>query len=256
VRVAYRLRDAAGTQNIGEISMTGHRRLSAWRFVAACACITTCAASHAQSRIDTSTLAGVPLTKTVRSMREIKHGHIVSQQFDFSCGSAALATLLKYGYGIDIPEPELIRRMMAFSTPEVVVKKGFSMLDMKKFVETIGLTGRGFRVNTDALHHLTIPVLVLMNIGGYEHFVIVKHVEDGRVFIADPALGNRIVAEEDFAASWNGLVFAVLGKPFREDSPLMQGNVSLALKLRENVVSRSTAATPFVDFGLSRADWF
>jgi uncharacterized protein len=215
-----------------------------------------CGASHAQSTIDTTNLAGVPFTKTVRSMRDIRYSHIVSQQFDFSCGAAALATLLKFGYGIDIPETELIRRMMAFSKPEVVVKNGFSMLDMKKFVETIGLRGRGFRVNSDALYHLQIPVMVLMNIDGYEHFVIVKHAEEGRIFIADPALGNRIVMEEDFVKSWNGLVFAVLGKPFREDSPLLQGNESLAEKLRQRALDASTAATPFVDYGLSKADWF
>jgi predicted double-glycine peptidase len=189
-------------------------------------------------------------------MRDIRYSNIVSQQYDYSCGAAALATMLKYGYGIDIPETELIQRMMAFSSPEVVVKNGFSMLDMKKFVETIGLRGRGFRVGADALYHLQIPVMVLMNIDGYEHFVIVKHAENGRVFVADPALGNRILLEEDFAKTWNGLVFAVVGKPFREDSPLLQDNESLALKLRERALATGTAMTPFVEFGLTRADLF
>ena len=229
---------------------------SARRLVVTMTCCSLCAASHAQSTIDMTNLAGVPLTKAVRSMRDIRYSHIVSQQFDYSCGAAALATLLKFGYGIDIPETELIRRMMVFSTPEIVVKNGFSMLDMKKFIETIGLRGRGFRVNSDALYHLQIPVMVLMNIDGYEHFVIVKHAGEGRIFIADPALGNRIVMEEDFVKSWNGLVFAVLGKPFREDSPLLQGNESLALKLRERTLEDGTAATPFVDYGLSKATWF
>jgi uncharacterized protein len=211
---------------------------------------------RAQSMIDATHLVGVPIKLPLRSMRDIRYSSIVSQQYDYSCGAAALATLLKYGYGIDIPEPELIRRMMVYSTPEVVVKNGFSMLDMKKFVETIGLRGRGFRVNTDALYHLQIPVLVLMNIDGYEHFVIVKHAENGRVFIADPALGNRIVAEDDFAKTWNGLVFAVLGKPFLEDSPLLQNNESLALKLRENALQNGTAATPFFEYGLDKAVMF
>ncbi len=237
--------------------MSGFKGFPALRFAVALASCTLCAGpSYAQASIDTSTLAGVPLKKTVRSMKDIRYSHIVNQQFDYSCGAAALATLLKYGYGIDIPETELIRRMMVFSTPEVVVKNGFSMLDMKKFVETIGLRGRGFRVNANALQHLQIPVMVLMNIDGYEHFVIVKHAQDCRVFIADPALGNRIVLEEDFVRSWNGLVFAVLGKPFREDSPLLQDNESLALKLRASALANGTAATPFVEYGLIKADLF
>jgi len=211
---------------------------------------------RAQSTLDATHLVGVPVKLPIHSMRDLRYRSIVNQQYDYSCGAAALATLLKYGYGIDIPEPELIRRMMVFSTPEVVVKNGFSMLDMKKFVETIGLRGRGFRVNTDALYHLQIPVLVLMNIDGYEHFVIVKHAENGRIFIADPALGNRIVAEDDFAKTWNGLVFAVLGKPFLEDSPLLQNNESLALKLRESALLNGTAATPFFEYGLDKAVMF
>jgi len=224
--------------------------------LAVCAAGVFCMPARAQSTIDATNLIGVPVKLPVRSMKDIRYTSVVTQQFDYSCGAAALATLLKYGYGIDIPEVELIRRMMVFSTPEVVQKNGFSMLDMKKFVETIGLRGRGFRVNTEALHHLQIPVLVLMNIDGYEHFVIVKHAEDGRIFLADPALGNRIVAEDDFAKTWNGLVFAVLGKPFREDSPLLQNNESLALKLRANALATGMAATPFVDYGLDRAVMF
>ena len=210
----------------------------------------------AQAALDTTYSAGVPLVKSVKSIREIRYQNIHTQQFDYSCGAAALATLLDYGYGIKIPETELIRRMMVFSTPEVVEKNGFSMLDMKKFVETIGLRGRGFRVNVDALYKLQIPVMVLMDIDGYQHFVLVKHAENERIFIADPALGNRIVLESDFVKSWNGLVFAVLGKPFREDSPLLQNNESLALKLRERALETGTSPTPFLDFGLIRADLF
>ena len=236
--------------------MSGFDRLPASVCAAALAFGAVCAPAHAQSTIDTTNLIGIPGKLPVRSMRDIRYSSVVTQQFDYSCGAAALATLLKYGYGIDIPEVELIRRMMVFSTPAVVQKNGFSMLDMKKFVETIGLRGRGFRVNTEALYHLQVPVLVLMNIQGYEHFVIVKHAENGRVFIADPALGNRIVAEDDFAKAWNGLVFAVLGKPFLEDSPLLQHNESIALKLRANALANGTATTPFVDYGLERAVMF
>lgn len=240
--------------------MSGFDPLPAARALAAALTVSSicllCASAHAQSTIDTTNLVGVPLNKPIRSMKDIRYASVVNQQFDYSCGAAALATLLKYGYGIDIPETELIRRMMAFSKPDVVVKNGFSMLDMKKFVETIGLRGRGFRVNVEALYHLQIPVMVLMNIGGYEHFVIVKHAENGRIFIADPALGNRIVSEGDFATMWNGLVFAVLGKPFRQDSPLLQNNRSLALQLRASALESGTAATPFVEFGLERAVLF
>ena len=73
--------------------MSTHARFAAWRTVAALVCAAICAPSNAQSSIDTSNLAGVPLTKAVRSMRDIRYSHIVGQRYDYSCGSAALATL-------------------------------------------------------------------------------------------------------------------------------------------------------------------
>lgn len=236
--------------------MSGEIQRACALVVALCVSTAACGRAHAQGAVNMNFAAGVPFDKTVRSVRDIRYDSVVVQRFDYSCGSAALSTLLKYGYGIDIPEAEMIRRMMAYSSAEVVEKSGFSMLDMKKFVESIGLRGRGFRVGIDALYHLQIPVLVLMNINGYDHFVIVKHAQDGRVFIADPAMGNRIVLEHEFAHNWNGLVFAVVGKPFLEDSPLLQHNESSALKLRESALSSGTAATPFVEFGLVKADLF
>jgi uncharacterized protein len=236
--------------------MFGVSRVTLRFFLALGAGLVLSQTGHAQSALNMYAAAGVPFEMQVHSIRDLRYNHIVSQRYDYSCGSAALATLLKYGYGIDIPETEMIRRMMVFSTPEVVVKNGFSMLDMKKFVETLGLRGRGFRVAPDALYHLQIPVLVLMNSDGYEHFVIVKHAEDGRIFVADPALGNRIIMEKDFDEKWNGLVFAVVGKPFLEDSPLLQGNESIALKLRERALENGTATTPFVEFGLIKAELF
>ena len=63
---------------------------------------------HAQSALYMNAAAGVPINVNVRSIRELRYNHIVSQRYDYSCGSAARATLLKYGYGIDIPETEMI----------------------------------------------------------------------------------------------------------------------------------------------------
>lgn len=213
-------------------------------------------AGQAQESFDLNIATGVPAHVHMRSWRDMRYVDVVQQKYDFSCGSAALSTLLKYGYGIDIPETEMIRRMMAFSKPEVVIKSGFSMLDMKKFTETLGLDAQGYRVGVKALYELRIPVIALMDINGYQHFVLIKGARDGRIFIADPALGNRVVLEQDFAKSWNGLVLAVIGKPFEENSPLLKGNDSLALRLRDSALRTGAAPTPLSDFGLIRADLF
>ena len=232
-------------------------RRAAVRIATVCALACASVAGHAQyASVNLESSIGVPAVKKIRSFKAMHYVNLVQQEYDFSCGSAALATLLRYGYGINIPEPELIQRMMTFSNPETVIRNGFSMLDMKKFVETLGLEGRGFKVDINALYDLKIPVIALIDVNGYQHFVVIKAAKDGRVFLSDPALGNRIIEQADFAKQWNGLVLAVVGKPFMEDSPLLKGNESLAVKLRDSALATGTSPTPMVDFGIIRADLF
>jgi hypothetical protein len=95
-----------------------------------------------------------------------------------------------------------------------------------------------------------------MDINGYKHFVLVKGASAGRVFVADPALGHRVVLEADFVKSWNGIVLAVLGDtPIRADSFLVRDRGSQALKGRTDALDRATTPTPLLEFGLVRADF-
>ncbi len=121
-------------------------RRAAVRIATVCALACASVAGHAQyASVNLESSIGVPAVKKMRSFKSMHYVNLVQQEYDFSCGSAALATLLRYGYGIDIPEAEMIQKMMVFSNPQTVIKNGFSMLDMKKFVETLGLEGRGFK---------------------------------------------------------------------------------------------------------------
>src|SRR5690606_32313285 len=47
----------------------------------------------------------------VRSLRDIPFRTVVRQQFDYSCGSAALATLLHYHYGSPSTEAKVFKAM-------------------------------------------------------------------------------------------------------------------------------------------------
>jgi len=145
--------------------------------------------------------------------------------------------------------------MLRISDADTVVKNGFSMLDMRNYVETLGLRGRGFRVDYSALRQLKIPVITLLDVNGYLHFVVVRKAIDGRVFVADPALGNRIIKEEDFAANWNGLVFAIVGRPFDPNSPLLDF-AAPALRDRTNAALAGGMVPAALDFGLIRMDYF
>lgn len=227
---------------------------------------TWCGAGHAQapversSAVDLTRLAGtgaVPVVKTMRTMRDLRYRDLLQQRYDFSCGSAALASLLHYGYGMDVSEPELIKKMMVGVDPNEVVRNGFSMLDMKRYVESVGLRAHGFRIEADALYRLQMPVIALLDLKGYRHFVVVKGAAGGRVFVADPALGHRVMLEGDFVRGWNGIVLAVVGdRPMRADSYLVSHRSSPALLRRVDALDRATAPPRVVEFGLVITDLF
>ena len=145
----------------------------------------------------------------VESMKELKFRSVVRQQYDFSCGSAALATLLTYHYERPVSELAVFKAMFEKGDKARIRKEGFSMLDMKRYLESRGFQADGFRVPLDKLKQVGVPAIVLTNDGGYSHFVVVKGVEDGRVLLGDPAKGLRTMERAKFERMWNGLVVVV-----------------------------------------------
>ena len=145
----------------------------------------------------------------VQSMKELKFRSVVRQQYDFSCGSAAVATLLTYHYDRSVSELEVFKAMFEHGNKERIRKEGFSMLDMKRFLDSRGSRADGFKVPLDKLKQVGVPAIVLTNDDGYSHFVVVKGLADGRVLLGDPAKGLRTLPREEFEDIWNGLVFVI-----------------------------------------------
>lgn len=192
----------------------------------------------------------------VKSMRELRFQNMVAQERDFSCGAAALATILQYVYQRPVRESEMIAALLQHSSPDIVRERGFSMLDMKNHVETIGLRGRGYKLDGNGLLAVKIPVIALQNINGYAHFVVIKRVaaDTGTVYIADPILGNRQMPLADFVPTWNGIVFAVVGEQVAQNNILSMSAQPLALSRRAAIVTQSLPQQR--EFGLLGRDSF
>lgn len=145
----------------------------------------------------------------VRSMADKRFDTVIRQQYDFSCGSAALATLLRYHYGGRQDEEATFRGMWAEGDRAQIRKVGFSLLDMKRYLAALGYSSDGFQVGLDEIAKTGIPGIVLVNLGGYKHFVVVKGVNEKEVLVGDPALGLKTMSRKAFLASWNGVYFVV-----------------------------------------------
>lgn len=149
----------------------------------------------------------------VKSLREVRFDKTVSQQRDWSCGSAAVATLLTYHYGHPITEPQAIEAMFASGDQDKIRKEGFSLLDMKRFLESLGYTADGFEASLDKLARVGVPAIVLINDGGYNHFVVVKGIRYGNILVGDPARGARVIPRAAFEAMWpNRILFVITNR--------------------------------------------
>ena len=146
----------------------------------------------------------------VANFKELRLSRVVKQNYDFSCGSAALATLLTYSYDKPTDEQQTFTRMYAVGDQPHIQKVGFSLLDMKKYLDSRGIRSDGYKLSIDQLQKLKMPVITLISPHGYNHFVVIRGWSKSSILIADPALGLRRVSISDFEAMWNGVVFVLL----------------------------------------------
>lgn len=153
---------------------------------------------------------------TVVPDSQVKYHGIVRQAYDYSCGSAALTTLLNGYLGRQFHERQIMEGLLRFGeTDKIVERRGFSLLDMKRLVTALGHPSGGFRATTKDLVVLDHPAIAPIGYAGFKHFVVVKGFRDGRVFVADPALGNISFPIERFEEVWlDNVLFIVFPNGF------------------------------------------
>ena len=146
----------------------------------------------------------------VKSMKDLRFQATLRQQYDFSCGSAALATLLTHHYNTPMTEEMAFQAMFASGDQQKIRREGFSLLDMQRFLKERGFTANGFQLPLDKLIEAKLPAIVLISDNGYQHFVVIKGAEDGRILLGDPSRGTRLMARERFESLWSNRILFVI----------------------------------------------
>jgi predicted double-glycine peptidase len=168
-----------------------------------------------RARADTMELTGMGGRYAIKitSLKEARFKATTRQQYDFSCGSAAVATLLTYQYDYPVTEQAVFEEMFKHGDQEKIKKEGFSLLDMKNFLNTHQFQANGFSLPLGKLLESGIPAIVLIAENGYHHFVVVKGMRDGRILIGDPSNGTRAISQEKFESIWiSKLLFVIHNK--------------------------------------------
>ena len=118
---------------------------------------------------------------------------IVMQTTDYSCGPAALATVLQ-NMGINSTEEEL--KVLA-GTDET----GTSMHGLSEAAKAKGLSATGMKLSVDDLRPNNIVHVIL---DGEGHYSVVREVTNESVYLADPSKGNIELSREKFSEIYSG----------------------------------------------------
>ena len=160
----------------------------------------------------TGEATGVPGSKNIRSLKEIRGEAVTRQRWDISCGAAALSTVLTYDYNDPTPETSIVVWILhRVDAARVRERGGFSLLDLKHFAQARGYHAEGFSGMTmEDLLKEKRSVIVPIRMKTVDHFVVVRAIADGHVLMADPAFGNITMRVDRFQELWkNGIAFVV-----------------------------------------------
>jgi predicted double-glycine peptidase len=159
--------------------------------------------------------AAILAASPVFSIYEQRNQLVVRQNFDLSCGAAALATLLVFQHGETLSERDvaigLVSRDLYLNNPEILKsRQGFSLFDMSRYVESLGYQGDGLgQLQFEDLASRA-PIILAMDFTGYRHFVVYRGHLGNRVLLADPAYGLRTMKLSRFMQPW--IEFPELGR--------------------------------------------
>jgi predicted double-glycine peptidase len=174
----------------------------------------------------------------VRNAKEIRTAGTILQQRDFSCGAAALATVLNKFWGDKADETSLLIAIATTLTRtelEERIKNGLTLTDLKRVCDRFGYTTILGKLTIDKLAESKVPLIVGITVNDYDHFVVVRGADKQFVYLADPATGRMRVPIEEFAEQWQKNAVLVVVKP----KTLPPKNSPLALTEEEKAVGES-----------------
>lgn len=151
-----------------------------------------------------------------KSWVELKRQNVVMQQRDFSCGAAALATVIKYQWDGNVTETQLLLETGKMLTAEELkdrIENGLSLTDLRRLSVRVGYLASIGRLTYEKLSESKVPLIVGIVVNGYDHFVVYRGSDCQYVYLADPARGNVRTPIPEFVKQWQkNLVLVVVKK--------------------------------------------
>lgn len=120
---------------------------------------------------------------------------VVLQMEAVECGVASLSMILAY-YG----------RYETLETLRIdcgVSRDGVKAGNIARTARLYGLESQGFVCTVDKLKEMTMPVIIHWD---FSHFVVLEGFKNDKVYLCDPASGQRVITAEELGQMFTGVV--------------------------------------------------
>ncbi len=125
--------------------------------------------------------------------------------YDYSCGSASLATIMHHFYDQNVTESTILNDILKIKgINKEKVKElekedmTLSFLDLANHIHSKGFKGIGLALDIEGLKSLQVPVILFVKVRKNEHFTVFKGIDERYVYLADPSYGNTKVRVSKF----------------------------------------------------------
>jgi hypothetical protein len=156
------------------------------------------------------------IRKDVKSWLERRNANVVMQRRDYSCGAAALATVIKHHWGDPVTETQILLEVVRMLTPEELqerVRNGLSLTDLRRVAVRMGYEATIGRVEFTNLQESKVPLVVGIVVNDFDHFVVFRGTDGYYAYLADPARGNVRTPIAEFQQQWQRNLALVVVKP-------------------------------------------
>ena len=161
-------------------------------------------------------------TLPVTTWKQLRDADLEKQDLDYSCGSAATATILRSFYGKEIYEKDVLDEVSRIGDDGTA-----SFSDLQKAVKKFGFKAVGISANFEKLKTIKVPAVVYLRYRNKDHFSVIRGINhQGAVWLGDPSWGNMKFSEQQFKAMWET----------REDKNL-KGKILLIIPANKNLTS-------------------
>jgi predicted double-glycine peptidase len=171
----------------------------------------------------TDTTSGPPVRKPL-SYLEQKYSVTVPQRFDFTCGAAALATLITHYWDQNTSEAKVLETLhsryskdtMSSEVWKEMQKKGFSLDDLIWAANKLGFEAQAASLPAEELGKIDGPIIVHVLEAKDSHFTVLRLRAAGWTYLSDPVQGAVTLTNEEFDRKYTGSALAV----WKKSSPL------------------------------------